>query len=133
MLERLYSLLGLKTWMARLRRGLSHSTLAIEDRWLLARIELQETKHNVLKLVLCTIAALALTIIALLMLSFALIVAFWATAYRMQAIWGITVLWLLCWGGAIWAMLITAKASGQAFLSTRQELAQDWHALKEKL
>jgi uncharacterized membrane protein YqjE len=133
MLERLYSLLGLKTWMARLRRALSHSTEAIEDRWLLARIEMQETKRNVLKLVLYTIAALALTIIALLMLSFALVVTFWNSPYRMIAIWGLSAMWLVCWAAVIWALLRSAQASGQAFLATRQELARDWQALKEKL
>lgn len=133
MLERIYSWLGLDVWVARARRAASQGALAVEDRWLLARLELAEAKQHLLKLILLTIATLALTIVALVVASFAIMASFWDSPQRAAAVWIVAGVWLVGWGAALWALVATAKASGQAFQATREELARDWAAFKEYL
>ncbi|MFT4192935.1 MAG: phage holin family protein [Comamonas sp.] len=133
MLERLYSLLGLDALVARLRHTASEGAIAVEDRWLLARIELAEAKQHLLRLVLMTIATLALTIVALVVLSFAVMATFWDSPHRVTAVWVVAGIWLLGWGVALATLIASARASGQAFQATREELARDWTTLKEYL
>jgi hypothetical protein len=42
-------------------------------------------------------------------------------------------IWLVGWAAALYTLISTARASGQAFQGTRDELARDWATLKEKL
>ncbi|MEJ2800392.1 putative membrane protein YqjE [Comamonas sp. BIGb0124] len=133
MLERLYSLLGLELWVNRARHAAAEGAVAVEDRWLLARIEWAEEKRRMLKLVLLTIAALALTIVALVVLSFAVMASYWDTPHRATAVWVVAGIWLVGWAAALYTLISTARASGQAFQGTRDELARDWATLKEKL
>ena len=95
MLERLYSLLGLELWVNRARHAAAEGAVAVEDRWLLARIEWAEEKRRMLKLVLLTIAALALTIVALVVLSFAVMASYWDTPHRATAVWVVAGIWLV--------------------------------------
>ena len=82
---------------------------------------------------LLTIAALALTIVALVVLSFAVMASYWDTPHRATAVWVVAGIWLVGWAAALYTLISTARASGQAFQGTRDELARDWATLKEKL
>lgn len=116
-----------------MRHAVSDGASAVEDRWLLARLEWEEEKRRLLRLVLLTIAALALTIVALVVVSFAIMMSYWESPHRFTAIWIVAGLWLVGWGAALLTLVATAKASGQAFQATREELARDWAAFKERL
>ncbi|MCJ0763617.1 phage holin family protein [Variovorax terrae] len=129
----LLSLLGFDAWMARLRKAAAEGASGLEDRWLLARIEWEEEKQRWHRLALLALAVLGLTIVALLALSAAVVVHFWDTPHRPAVAWGVALVWLLLWGGALVCFIRTMQRSSEAFAHTREELGRDWHSLKERL
>ena len=127
------SLLGLETLVLRWRAAAMEGAMAIEDRAELARLEWQEQKRRLRQLLLLGIAVAALTVVALVVLSLALLVQFWDTPHRSLVAWILAALWLLVWGGSLAALLSVTRQAGNAFALTRQELQQDWREIKEPL
>jgi uncharacterized membrane protein YqjE len=127
------SLLGLETFVLRWRAAAIEGAIAVEDRAELARLEWQDQKNRLRQLLLLTIAVAALTVVALILLSAALLVQFWDTPHRILVTWLVAVAWLLVWAGAVFALLNVVRQAGNAFALTRKELAQDWREIKEQL
>ena len=127
------SLLGLETLVLRWRAAAMEGAMAIEDRAELARLEWQEQKRRLRQLLLLGIAVAALTVVALVVLSLALLVQFGDTPHRSLVAWILAALWLLVWGGSLAALLSVTRQAGNAFALTRQELQQDWREIKEQL
>lgn len=127
------SLLGLETWLLRWRVAVLEGAIAIEDRAELARLEWQEQKARLRQLLLLALAVGSLTVVALIVLSVALIVQFWDSPQRALVAWLLAGAWLLVWGLALAALVRVARAASQPFASTREELARDWRAIKEQL
>lgn len=127
------SLLGLEAFVLRWRATAIEGAMAVEDRAELARLEWQDQKRRLRQLLLLTIAVAALTVVALILLSAALLVQFWDTPHRIWVAWLVAGTWLVAWAAALFALVSVARQAGDAFALTRQELARDWHEIKEKL
>lgn len=127
------SLLGLDALRARWQAAVIEGAIAFDDRVALARLEWRDEKRHLLRALLLTLAVGGLTVVALLLLSLALLAQFWDTPQRMAVAWGLAVVWLLAWGAALAALLSVLRQVGQGFALTRRELAQDWQSCKERL
>lgn len=127
------SLLGLEAFLARWRANAIEGVIAVEDRLALAQLEWQDQKRHLFSIVVLSIALAGLTVVALLMFSIALLVHFWDSPQRLTVAWSVAAAWLLIWGGLLLSLLARLRKAGSAFALTRNELAQDWRALKERL
>ena len=74
-----------------------------------------------------------LAVVALLLLSAAVLVQFWDTPQRALAAWLLAGLWLVACGAVLAVLLSMARKTRSAFALTRRELAQDWRVIKEQL
>jgi hypothetical protein len=74
-----------------------------------------------------------LTVVALIMLSMAVLVHFWDTPQRALVAWLLAGGWLLGWAATLAALVSVARKAGNGFALTRRELAQDWRDIKERL
>lgn len=127
------SLLGIDAWLARWRANAIEGVIAAEDRLELARLEWQEHKRHMARILLLGIALAGLTVVALVMLSVAVMVHFWDMPQRALVAWCLAIVWLLIWGGLAMCLVAHLRKAGNAFALTRNELSQDWRALKERL
>ena len=127
------SLLGLEAFVLRWRAAALEGAIAIEDRAELARLEWHEQKARLRQLLLLTLAVGGLMVVALTLLSVALLVQFWDSPHRTLVAWLLAVGWLLAWGVALSALVRVANAASNAFALTREELVRDWREIKEQL
>ena len=127
------SILGVDTFVARWRANVIEGAIAAEDRLDLARLEWQDQKRRLISLVVLGISLAALTVIALIVLSIAVMVHFWDSPQRVTVAWSVAGTWLVLWAGLLLGLYLTWRKAGNPFALTRNELAQDWRALKERL
>lgn len=127
------SLLGLDALAARWRANVIEGAIAIEDRLELARLEWLDQKKRLQQLLVLAIAVTGLTIVALLLLSMAVLVQFWDTPHRGLVAWVVAGAWLVAWCAAALKLLSVLRSTGHGFALTRHELAQDWRDIKERL
>ena len=85
------SMLGLEAFVARWRASLIEGAIAAEDRLELAHLEWQEQKRRLRYLLVLTILVAGLTVVALILLSLALMVQFWDTPQRILVAWLVAV------------------------------------------
>ena len=116
------SLLGLDAFVARWKAAGLEGAIAAQDR-----------KKRLVQLLVLAIGVSALTVVALVVLSVALMVQFWDTDHRTMVAWIVAGVWVVGWGGALAALISIATASAEAFAFTRRELLRDWHDIKERL
>lgn len=128
-----FALLGLEGWAARWRATLIEGAIAAEDRLELAHLEWADQKRRLAQLLVLLILFGGLTVVALLLLSVAVLVQFWDTPQRVLVAWLLAGSWLLACGVVLAALLSLARQAANAFALTRRELAQDWRAIKEQL
>ncbi|GAB1386706.1 hypothetical protein MASR1M59_18540 [Melaminivora sp.] len=126
------SLLGLEAAFARWRASAAEGSVALEDRLALARLEWQDLRRNLLRLVLLVIVLAALLVLALLLLSVALLVQFWDSPQRILVAWLLAGGWLVACGVAFFAVTALAGRLANAFVFTRRELCQDWQFFQER-
>ena len=74
-----------------------------------------------------------LTIVALTVLSGAIIISYWDTPNRMLVTWLVAGGWLLLWVGVVVFLALTAKKAASPFALSRSVLSKDWVALKRRL
>lgn len=127
------SILGVDAFVARWRANVIEGAIAVEDRLDLARLEWQDQKRRLISLVVLGVCLAALTVITLTVLSIALMVHFWDTPQRLTVAWSVAGTWLVLWAGLLLGLILTLRKAGNAFALTRNELAHDWRALKERL
>ncbi|MCD2511842.1 phage holin family protein [Comamonas endophytica] len=127
------SILGIDAFVARWRANVIEGAIAAEDRLELAKLELLEQKTRLVRLVILGAVLVALTIVTLTVLSIALMVHFWDTPQRLTVAWSVAGVWLVIWAGLLAWMYATLRKVNNPFALTRNELAQDWRALKERL
>lgn len=127
------SALGLENVSARLRAQLNEGAMAAEDRMELARLEWGAQKKCLQTILVLGIALGGLTIVALVLLSLAVLIQFWDSPDRSVVAWVIAGVWLLAWAATLAVLLSALRKSTQPFGLTRAELARDWAVLKEKL
>ncbi len=127
------SLLGLDAWTARWRAAVIEVAIAAEDRSDLALLEWAQHKRSLQTMVVLLIAIGGVSVVALLMLSVALLVQFWDSGHRVLVAWGLSGLWLAVLAVTVWKLLATVRQLSRPFILTRNELSQDWQSLKRKL
>jgi uncharacterized membrane protein YqjE len=127
------SLLGLESLVARWRANVIEGAIAAEDRMDLVRLEWGDQKQRLQQLLVLTIVVAGLTVVALIMLSLAMLVHFWDTPNRTLVAWVVAGVWTLGWGVALVSLVSVAQRASNGFALTRQELAQDWRDIKERL
>lgn len=127
------SAIGLGNLSARMRANLNEAALAAEDRVELARLEWGAQKSRLQTIVVLGIVLGGLTIVALVLLSLAVLIHFWDSPQRTVVAWVIAAIWTLAWAVVLGVLLAALKQSRHPFALTRAELARDWAAIKEKL
>ena len=127
------SLLGLEGWIARWRSAVAEGASAAEDRITLARLEWADQKRRLAQLALLVVVFGALAVVALLLLSVAVLVQFWDTPQRAMVAWLLAGAWVLACAAVLAALVSLARRAGNAFALTRQEFSQDWRVIKEQL
>ena len=127
------SAIGLDGLTARWRSHLNEGAIAAEDRIALARLEWAAQKKRLQTIMVLGIVMGGLTIVALVLLSLAVLVHFWDSPQRTVVAWVIAGVWLLAWLSTLLVLLSALRKSSNPFALTRAELARDWSALKEKL
>lgn len=127
------SLFGLEGLVARWRAHVIEAAIAAEDRVDLARLEWIDLKRSMQQLLVLAVVVIGFSVVMMLMVSVAALVHFWDTPQRISVAWAIAASWLLAWAGAVFALVRTAKRTGNGFSLTRRELQQDWRDIKERL
>lgn len=127
------SLLGLDAWVARWRAAVIELAIAAEDRTDLARLEWVQHKRSMQTMVVLLIALAGLSVVVMLMLSVAVLVQFWDTEHRVMVAWLLFGGWLAILAIALWQLLAAVRRLARPFILTRNELSQDWQALKKRL
>lgn len=127
------ALLGLEPLVNRWRANMIEGAIAVEDRMALARLEWQDQKKRLQQILILTILVAGLTVVALIMLSMAVLVHFWDTPQRTLVGWLVAGVWTLGWVVALASLVSVAQRAGDGFALTRRELSQDWLDIKERL
>lgn len=127
------SALGLENVSARMRAQLNEGAMAAEDRIALARLEWNAQKKRLQTILVLGIAMGGLTIVALVLLSLAVLIHFWDSPERAVVAWVIAGVWMLAWVSTLAVLLAALRKSSHPFGLTRAELARDWAVIKEKL
>lgn len=127
------SLLGLDAFFARWRANVIEGAIAAEDRMDLARLEWQDQKQRLQRLLVLIIVVCVLTLVMLIVLSLAVLVQFWDTPERVLVAWSVAAVWAVGWVVAVLSLVSLVRQAGSGFALTRRELAQDWRAIKERL
>lgn len=127
------SLLGLEALVARWQAAGLEGAIAAQDRVELAHLEWQDQKKRLVQLLVLVIAVTGLTVVALVVLSIAIMVQFWTTEHRTMVAWVVAGVWVVGWAGALAALVSIATTSSEAFAFTRRELVRDWNDIKERL
>lgn len=127
------ALLNLQGLAGRWRSAMGEGATAVEDRMELARLEWADHKRRLALLALLLVVFGVLAVVALLLLSAAVLVQFWDTPQRALAAWLLAGLWLVACGAVLAVLLSMARKTRSAFALTRRELAQDWRVIKEQL
>lgn len=127
------SLLGLDALVARWQAAGLEGAIAVQDRLELAHLEWQDQKKRLVQLLVLVVGVAALTVVALVVLSLALMVHFWDSDQRTMVAWIVAGVWVVGWGAALAALISIATTSTEAFAFTRRELVRDWYEIKERL
>ena len=127
------SLLGLDAFIARWRANVIEGAIAAEDRMDLARLEWQDQKQRLQRLLVLIIVVCVLTLVMLIVVSLAVLVQFWDTPERVLVAWSVAAVWAVGWVVAVLSLVSLVRQAGSGFALTRRELAQDWRAIKERL
>ncbi len=127
------SLLGMEGWIARWRANVMEAAIAAEDRLDLVRLEWADEKRRLAMILVFTVALGGITVVALTMLSIAVVVQFWDTPHRLLAAWLLAAGWIVVWVAVLASLISVARKAGNAFALTRREIATDWRLIKERL
>lgn len=127
------SILGLDELSARMRANLNEGAIAAEDRIELARLEWAAQKKRFQAILVLAIVVGGLTIVAMVMLSVAILVQLWDSPQREVVAWVMAGVWLLAWAALLAVLVTTLRKSSQPFALTRAELQRDWASIKERL
>ena len=115
---------------ASLRRLATRSLGVLTNRLELFLLELREEQGRILSLLLLAVAIGVLSLLTLILISFALVVLFWNTA-RMPVLLGMIGFYVLAAGLAAWRMNRLLK-SGNPFSATIEELKKDREWLEKE-
>lgn len=123
---KLLSLFGLDARIRRAKIAMGEASIAAEDRAQLLRLGWQEEKQRLKLMLVLVIAVLGLTTVTVALLSVAVVVHYWETAYRITAAWSVAGVWLALWAVSALALLQLLRRPAGAFDPLREALAEDW-------
>ena len=126
------SLLGLEGLAARWRANLIEGAIAADDRMELARLEWVDLKQRLQRLLVLTILVVGLTVVALIMVSLAVLVHFWDSPQRTLEAWLVAGVWAVGWAAATVSLESAAHRAGSGFAMPLRKLAQDWGDIQER-
>ena len=129
----LLSLFGIDAQLEKLRNVVGEGALAVEDRVQLAQMEWREEKSRLKLVFTLALALLGLTVVAMTILSLAVVVQFWDSPDRAKAAWMMAGAWLTLWLGAAVGLISLMRRSDAAFGPTRAVLERDWVSLKSDI
>ena len=127
------ALFGIDAQLDKLRKRVGEGALAVEDRVQLVQMELQEEKDRLKLVFTLALALLGLTVVAMTILSLAVVVQFWDSPDRAKAAWMVAGGWLMLWLGAAIGLLVLMRRGQAAFAPSREVLGRDWLAMKTEL
>ena len=127
------AMLRLDVWAQRWRGNLREGAQALEDRLELAQLEWHAHRQHLIQALALAVLVTVLAVVALLMLSLAVLVQCWETSYRVSVAWSLAVLWLVVCAVALYKLIAAAQRVQSGFALTRRELAQDWRDLRGML
>ena len=127
------SLLGLDDTLARARSLMNEGAIAAEDRMDLLSIEWQETKKNIVWMLVMGLVVAGLTIVALTLLSGAIVITYWDTPNRLLVTWLVAGFWGVLWLGILFFLWKTAQKATNPFQLTKSVLKTDWQAMKRRI
>ena len=99
----------------------------------LARIELEEEKNRLLKMLAATLLGFACLLCVLLFAGALVLAATWETRYRIEACAGLVILYGIGTAAAWRRFQAWSAQSDQTFAASREELAADAALLKSSL
>jgi uncharacterized membrane protein YqjE len=99
----------------------------------LARIELEEEKNRLLKMLAATLLGFACLLCVLLFAGALVLAASWETRYRIEACAGLVILYGIGTAAAWRCFQAWSAQSGRSFAASREELAADAALLKSSL
>lgn len=126
-------MLGLDDVRARVQATVMEGALALDDRVTLAQLEWRLQKHRLLRAAVLALLVGCLMVVALVLLSLALVLQFWDAPQRMVVVWALALGWLAALAVALWSLGKVLRAINNGFALTRRELAQDWQDIKGRL
>lgn len=127
------SLLSIGRWATHWRATATEGIAAAEDRIALARLEWAGHRRSLALLALLLVLFGALALVALLLLSAAILVQFWDTPQRALVAWILAGVWFTACAVVLALLVSLARRARDVFALTRKELAEDWRMLKEQL
>jgi uncharacterized membrane protein YqjE len=127
------TLLGLENFAARWRANAIEGAIAAEDRLELARLEWLDQKRCLQQMLVLLIAVTGLTMVALVLLSVAVLAQFTDTPHRAMVASVVAGTLQVAWCAAIFKLVSVMRSAGNGFALTRRELSQDWRDIKERL
>ena len=114
--------------LASLKRILDTLLAGAQNRIELFVVELQEEKCRFVEIVICLAALVALSMMALMLITFAIVIMFW-DGYRLTSI-GVLTGFYLIGAGIAWRALQTRLNSRAAFADTLEEMRKDLACLR---
>jgi uncharacterized membrane protein YqjE len=130
---RLTSLFGIASQWRRLHILLGEGALAAGDRAELLRLAWEEEKKRLRWVLALVVAVAGLSLIAIALLSGAIVVQFWDSPHRAAAAWAVAALWLVLWLVSVLALLSLTGKSSSAFEPVRREFERDRDWLRRTL
>lgn len=126
------SLLGLDAVRGRWHSAITEGMTALGDRVALAKLEWHAQQRRLLHAFLLALIVAAFMVVALLLVSLAVLTHFWDTPQRLASVWSLAAFWLLACTVALSALLRALRGLRHGFDLTYRELAKDWQDLKER-
>ena len=120
------ALLGLDVIVARWRVAAIEGAIAVEDRMELAKLEWQDQKRYIRRVLVLAMAVAGLTVVCMIMVSMAVLIPFWDTSYRSVAGWVVPGVWLAAWLILLVALLPSVQRAEDGFPLTRRAVAHGW-------
>jgi uncharacterized membrane protein YqjE len=99
----------------------------------LARIEWQEARQYLLRMLVAAVVGFACLLCTLLLVAAAALLATWGTPYRIHMVVGLIVLSIIGTAFGYWRFQINADLANRSFAASAEELAADANILKAHL
>jgi uncharacterized membrane protein YqjE len=117
--------------LASLRRLLDTALGLAQNRLELLSVELQEEKHRLVEILILTFTAVALGLLALIVVSFTIVVLFWDNG-RLLVLFLLSVLYMAATVAMCFKLHARIKAGRRPFLTSVDELKKDRECLQPK-